>query len=94
MCDCAGCKPKTAKARAAAAIRMLMTQRHLGRPFEHCFECADDDDVLRFVVLECKARPELAERVRTAGYGYWLDPDYAPHLWTIQPHPFAELIHV
>lgn len=89
MCNCAGCKPKTAVARANAAIRMLMKQRYLWRPFEHAFECSDQDDVVRHVTKRAKAEPELAERIRDRGYGYWLDPTQYAWLWHKEPHPFA-----
>ena len=88
-CQCAGCKPNSANARANVAIRMLRTQREFGRPFEHCFEMPDQDDVVREITRRAAADRTLADSIRRKGYGYWLDPSQYAWLWENEPHPFS-----
>lgn len=90
FCKCEGCLPATAVARGNAAIRMVRAGR-FGRPFEHCFECADDDDVVRHITRICAADPALTAKILKAGYGSWLDPEQYSWLWTeAEPHPFTQ----
>lgn len=90
FCTCAGCKPATARARANVAIRMMKQQRELGRPFDHCFETEDSDDVVRHITQQARADEELERLIRRRGCGYWLDPVQYGWLWGgAESHPFA-----
>lgn len=83
-CQCAGCKPNSAKARANVAIRMMRTQKELGRPFEHCFEMPDQDEVVAEIIKQASADSSLKSLLISKGYGYWLEAGYMERMTAIE----------
>jgi len=72
----AACRAKSAYARATIAIRMLKTQKRLGRPFDACGEMGDGDDMVREIRRRSRHDPELVQALIRHGYDYWLKPGY------------------
>lgn len=81
--------PKSASARGNLAIRMMQSQRELGRRFDDCFECGDGSAVVQHITRRAAAEPDVERAVRRHGCDTWLDPVRYGHLWTAEPHPFA-----
>ena len=69
----AAAKAKSARARAAIAIRMLKTVRHLGRAFDDCFEMYDGEEVVRWILHRVRTDEELARTIAERGFGYWFE---------------------
>ena len=66
-------KAISARARAAIAIRMLKTFRHLGRSFDACFEMYDGEEVVRWILYRAKTDDQLARAITERGFGNWFD---------------------
>jgi len=75
----AASRAKSARARATIAIRMLKTQKLLGRPFDSCCEMGDGDKVVREIRRRSLDDPELVKALIKHGYDYWLKADYFPN---------------
>ena len=69
-------RAKSAKSRATIAIRMLVTQKSLGRAFDSCFEMWDGDEVVKNIRERANSEQAVREAVILHGYGYWLEPGY------------------
>jgi hypothetical protein len=70
-------RAKSAKSRATIAIRMLKTQKTLGRSFDDCFEMFDGDKV-KAIILE-RAKTDYTLLVKAKEFFNW------PELGSIMP---------
>ena len=64
-------KAKSARARAAIAIRTLKTARHLGRSFDNCFEQFDGEEVIRWILYRAQTDAQLARIITERGFANW-----------------------